>query len=313
MFLARDERERHILCLESTCRICGARDLHRSVHNKTNYETEMMEVFKIDIKTDVKEVHPTALCRSHELLLLKFRRLKSEGRSNEFNTRVIPVRFNPHDNGCNICVSKKGRKRKRQESLHEVTRAKNNVAAISTTDEVDSVLACILKMTCTNRLQLLEKLVNRLTEDELSHLAKAIGINQATAMKIDTDTVAHQYLNRKNLLDFKTNAWLSQRNKVLLNFITGISVLDYNNAQELQRITLCRIIEQVYGLSMKKLVAPLSFLLSLNIYTKTSSRSVVDLIGKTSPSGSKQNVTKMDNKFRKCITTLSSTVFDVWV
>ncbi|XP_063404446.1 uncharacterized protein LOC134687918 [Mytilus trossulus] len=308
---SRIEVEKHIILLKTICRICGTRDLHRPTFDKCAFTPEIKEVFDVDIKEDQKEIHPTALCRSHEMLLLKYRKLKSEGRLNEFKTRVNPVCFKPHNDDCKICNIKRGKKRKinnlqpeedkrkrvilpsnehreresSPEGLTESNTSSGNSLEFPRTINTKNMLDIFKKMSKTGRSSFLEQLLPLLTQNEIASLAINLGSKQAKLLKADAELMSQDSLEKTKIIDFNPDEWLSKRNNVLLNFLKGITLFDPNRSTEPQKITLCRAVEHVYGLISQKLVAPLSFLLSLNIYARTSSRSVIDLIAKSSPSG----------------------------
>lgn len=104
---------RHLKILETSCRICGSKKLHKSSRTKDEFVTEFKEMFNIDIILDVPEIHPNALCRTHEQLLLKYREQKKTQNMHTFKTSIQVVDFNPHTDCFKICNVTRGRKRKR--------------------------------------------------------------------------------------------------------------------------------------------------------------------------------------------------------
>lgn len=117
-------------------------------------------------------------------------------------------------------------------------------------------------------------------------MAFKLGTREEKAVSVDAEAVSKEYLERIELLSFDSFKWLRKRNKILLQFIQGMTNFDIETSTEPEKITRCRAMEYIYAMCFHKLVAPISFLISLNVYTKTSSRQVVDMLSKTSPSGS---------------------------
>lgn len=101
----------------------------------------------------------------------------------------------------------------------------------------------------------------------------------------DIEIISQQFNDRTFLMELNMIDWVFKRNSAIINFIQGVANLSLENAPEDVIFSICRIVEQIYCLKQQRLVAPISFLLSLNIYTKTSRKAAVDLLSKTAPSG----------------------------
>ncbi|CAG2237719.1 unnamed protein product [Mytilus edulis] len=344
---------RHLKILETSCRICGSKKLHKSSRTKDEFVTEFKEMFNIDIILDVPEIHPNALCRTHEQLLLKYREQKKTQNMHTFKTSIQVVDFNPHTDCCKICNVTRGRKRKRTgvknpriipvvslnqpqcetettdlDEQYNVSPSDVNDYSDYLVDEtskpspaernfefetnlykkkeqenhvkdkcnVDDILTNIENLTETSRKYFLSELICKLSNEEVSELAFIIGGQQQQIFTDDIENISQQYTSHSFLTELKAEKWLSERNSALIQFISGITKFSLSDAAENMKIAVCRIVEQVYALRYQKLVAPISFLLSLNIYSKTSSRAVVDLVSKTSPSGTYNTLQKWISK-----------------
>lgn len=311
----RNHINEHSINLLKSCRICGSRDLQHASYRKSEFAVEFKEVFGIDIKDDDDTIHPGALCRSHEILFQRFRRHKEMGTI--FKTCVQLKTFIAHNDDCDICYIRhvRGRKKRKrtnnlQPNFREIVlpshkkkaNEEKSDSAIpdpnlieealkivdSTNDAVDkeSLVKTFFQLQSKDRIQVLSNILENLTNEEAAAMAFKLGKREEKAVSDDAEAVSKEYLERTELLSFDSFKWLRKRNKILLQFIQGMTNFDFETSTEPEKITCCRAMEQIYAMRFHKLVAPISFLISLNVYTKTSSRQVVDMLSKTSPSGS---------------------------
>lgn len=299
----------HMTLLTRACRICGTLNLQRNTYGKQQYAVELKQLFQIDIDLDKTNVHPSEICRAHELLLIRFRNSCNAGQA--FHTSIVPLVFTPHQNeNCQIC--KRGRhirKRSKRQGTscpvpHKAKIVKygndsteNGVKSEkpptvnndSLTSEVQALLHDIEHLSANARACLLTNLGNKLKEAEASLLAFVLGKNQSTNIYEDCLKVSAMYKDPACLHNLDPGKWALERNRVVTNFLLGATSTSdtaVDQASMRNPVNTCICIEQVYGLRMPKLIAPFSFLLGLQVYTATSSRTAVDLIGKLIPAGS---------------------------
>ncbi|CAG2237735.1 unnamed protein product [Mytilus edulis] len=261
-------------------------------------------MFNIDIILDVPEIHPNALCRTHEQLLLKYREQKKHQNMHTFKTSIQVVDFNPHTDCCKICNVTRGRKRKRtgvnNPRIIPVVSLNQPQCEIETTDLDEQYNASPSDVNDYSDYLVEETSepspAERNFEFETNLYEKGAREQQQQIFTDDIENISQQYTSHSFLTELKAEKWLSERNSALIQFISGITKFSISDAAENMKIAVCRIVEQIYALRYQKLVAPISFLLSLNIYSKTSSRAVVDLVSKTSPSGTYNTLQKWISK-----------------
>ncbi|XP_071139288.1 uncharacterized protein [Mytilus edulis] len=324
------------------CRICGTNDLQHGTKRKDFFRTEMMELFQIDISLDDPHVHPDAICRYHEKMLLRF--AKSQTERTVFRTSVEPVKFTPHlvEGNCSICSPINKRKRKRRGTLKSLVKEyscteevadnhsqhissvhaplqlqlnDNNIEPIhvahtksdqvlilpyaneitlsvhaeETAETAQDVIKSFNRLNQEEKSNFISKFPKVLSEFELTKLTYEIGKNQNEYILKDCDCISKHYTSREILQALSPVEWLSKRNKVLFNFMTGLAGNSFDFIDQINStdaFLYCRAMEYLYNLRNRKLVAPFAFLVSLDMYTKTSSRVAIDALGKSSPGGS---------------------------
>lgn len=208
----------HSINLLKSCRICGSRDLHHASRPKSVFAVEFKEVFGVDIKDDDDTIHPDALCRSHEILFQRFRRHKEMGTI--FKTSIQLKTFIAHNDDCDICNIRPGRKKKKrtkhmQSHIREIVppsqqkKAKlilneeNSESEIpdpnhiedapkivdNTKDAVDqeSLVKTFFQLQSKDRIQVLSKIVENLTNEEAAAIAFKLGKREEKAVSDDAD------------------------------------------------------------------------------------------------------------------------------
>ena len=307
------------------CRICGTNDLQHGSKTKDFFKHELNDLFQIDVDFDKSHIHPNALCRYHEKLLQRYAKAKREKTIFKTSASPVKFRAHTNDGTCTVCTPVIRRKRKRKgtkiscikefscekeasndhkmheigsqfftinswkdnDSLHITTNLKESKMGETFTTAKD-VLQMVKHLSEDEKSTFLSLLVNELSNVELSKLSYAIGKTQKSEILKDCESISQTYVNRERLLSLNPLNWLIERNQVLLNFVAGSVGVEadfINYIGKDDAFIFCRTVEHLYSLRSRKLVAPFSFLVSLDIYTKTSSRVAIDSLGKSSPGG----------------------------
>ncbi|CAG2220191.1 unnamed protein product [Mytilus edulis] len=132
-----------------------------------------------------------------------------------------------------------------------------------------------------------------LPPETMSVLCNCIGRKQKKNISEDADSFSLLYKDMVAMSIFSILKWLNHRDGSVLSYLLGIlgneisdSVpVDLKKLFSTDLLLVSRALEQLYALSNKKLISPVSFLMSISAYAFTGSKVVVDMIGNTNPSG----------------------------
>ncbi|XP_046348364.2 uncharacterized protein LOC124128726 isoform X29 [Haliotis rufescens] len=92
----------HNFMLKRLCRICGK--LADGGPKKIKFLPELLELFHVNVLTDVPDVHPLKICLAHKQVLNRFKRAKMSGRP--YSTHAVPLEFVPYEEihtDCFVC------------------------------------------------------------------------------------------------------------------------------------------------------------------------------------------------------------------
>ncbi|CAG2236053.1 unnamed protein product [Mytilus edulis] len=140
---------------------------------------------------------------------------------------------------------------------------------------------------------LLFKLLDIMPPETMNLLCNCIGRKQKKNISADAESFSLLYKDMIAMSNFSVIKWLTFRDKSVLSYLLGIlgneiseSVpIDLERLFSSDLLSVSRALEQLYALSNKKLISPVSFLMSISAYAFTGSKVVVDMIDNTNPSG----------------------------
>jgi hypothetical protein len=141
------------------------------------------------------------------------------------------------------------------------------------------------------------EILTLLSDTDLSVLSHCYGQVLRPRILNDAKTCTMLYRDTEEMAMFESERWLQHRDKSLLSFIMGLERKPFNleckiSCEKKTILPSVRVVEQVYMICMPSIILPVSFLLNLTTYALTGSKSVVNMLGNTSPSGHYKVVTQ---------------------
>ena len=93
-------------------------------------------------------------------------------------------------------------------------------------------------------------------------------------------------VNYHNSKTYDAEQWLAERNKVIVEFLSGLGKLQVATKQSIKTtLVMDKTMEELYHLRDNCLVLPLSFLQNIMVQIKSSSKAAVDIQAALSPGG----------------------------
>ena len=94
----------------------------------------------------------------------------------------------------------------------------------------------------------------------------ALDLSQAQNIKLDLRTISSEHKDIETLLKLNLNDWLKERNRVLLNFLIGISNAEVDIVNNKAAFKVGRVMEDIYRFPEDRHVCPSGYLQNLAIY-----------------------------------------------
>ena len=131
--------------------------------------------------------------------------------------------------------------------------------------------------------------LSHLHAEQLDQLSFHIGKTISSEVKTDSMILSNEK-TMESLVSLNPAEYLSQRNKTLVGFLSGISKLPLNQATEHRKFLLCKTVESVMNLSACYLLLPFHFRESVLLYSITGSRLGLSMLGSSGPHSSYQRL-----------------------
>ena len=118
-----------------------------------------------------------------------------------------------------------------------------------------------------------------LSNSEKEEIAYELGKSQRSEIQFDCNRLTRTIDDLKQL---NASCYLTQRNKVVISFLNGISE---NQTSADINLRKCLAAEHIYGLASSRFIAPFSFTNNLLTYQSTQSKLITNINGKLGPAG----------------------------
>jgi hypothetical protein len=127
-----------------------------------------------------------------------------------------------------------------------------------------------------------------LESQQKEELAYKLAKEESKAILEDCHKLSCIYKDLEQLINLKIDVYSRKYNKVVLAFLNGVSSVNKTTENE---VKICLALEQIYGLTHKYFVAPLSFVNNLIQFQSTQSKMLLNMNSKLYPGGSYSTVT----------------------
>ncbi|XP_019646796.1 PREDICTED: uncharacterized protein LOC109487258 [Branchiostoma belcheri] len=301
----------HTALLRGKCRLCG-----QDVNDRKNpcssltYKQEFVNLFGIDLTSDVPSIHPPDICHKCRCVFDRYRRTPSK---DGFTTRTTPYLFVAHSDACQLCydktaadhnyvaekqANKGGRKRKvvrnsgpgrggkrlaehdQGGSTEEHDQGGITESGIQTDPaEVAEASTQTDSNVCGYIINPLQPNLDEVPVPIICTLVSEAASSQREAILQDISDIGGLYKKPETLVDTDPNKYFANRNAVCQSFLNGLADKRASIASKVMSL------EQLYHLASPALVAPFSFSRNLLSYAITNSKLVVNMLGKVSAGG----------------------------
>jgi hypothetical protein len=282
--------------LKSRCRLCAKQIDLKSPYcgqPKQPFSNEFRDIFNVDIEKDVTSVHPPKVCDAHVRFFTRYRELKKNGR--EMRTTQTTHKFIAHtETGCEVCeIPQKrpcpGRPRKPQMSsgsqpAQQILTSLHGAKEVSLIqDEVTELMKKVCSLGDSNRKAFLSDLCHNIDVSDRGLMAHELGSMQSDSLGREAASLEGKYMDISFLKNLTIGDYVSCMDPVTLNYIDGLCGAG-------ETFMTAHVMEILYKMKRKRLVAPLSFLHNLDTYALTGSRQCLDRNSVGEPSGSYQTI-----------------------
>jgi hypothetical protein len=292
---------KHLKELHWRCRVCASKIDRGAKYNgqpKEKFKNEFQEIFDLDIGADDTTMHPNKVCDAHVRFFTRYREAKCEGR--EMCSSLSIHQFNSHSENCEFChppgepVAKKrytaGRPKKQQATGPQPGK-KQILSPLMPAEDAEipvpvipELIQKIQSLDISNREAFLSNLCDSVNHSDRVFLAHKLGAIQSDAFGKEAASIEGKYMDIQFLNTLNLSDYVSNMDPVTLSYFDGLC----NSSKDIYMTA--HIMEILYKIKRKRVVAPLCFLYNLDAYALTGSKQCLERNSMREPSGTYQTV-----------------------
>lgn len=266
----------HVNNLNKLCRLCGNESKSDRRTDKTQYATELLNFYDIDINKDTHSVHPNSLCQSCRCHLYRLRKENCCQDSSSSQPKLKKRKlFSEHSTYrlCQVC-----------ENSTSVGHEMEGSSSGSNMSKLEEILSLFCKLEKHEKLTCIEKILKQFLPQQTfkDHIRKFQQI--------------YPYNNLDSLKNFDAESYLNSFQQDILTVILAIT------GQQKEMISYQHIfplMESIYRLSDKEFIGIWSFMQNLVTFSSTKNKQACNILGTAIPGTKYSSISKFLNDIEK--------------